>query len=75
MNRTPAVCAPRCEQKGGVGAFSETCVCARGNQHNAHVVWRAAWVRHAPSMTVRVQEHFYSDILNLHVTSQATEEL
>ena len=26
-------------------------------------------------MTVLVQDHFYSDILNLHVTSQATEKL
>ena len=59
----------------GEGARLAKHVCARGNQHNAQVVWRVAWVRHAPPMTVLVQDHFYSDILNLHVTSQATEKL
>ena len=28
-----------------------------------------------PRMTVLVQDHFYSDILNLHVTFQATKDL
>ena len=27
------------------------------------------------NMTVLVQDHFYSDILDLHVTSQATDKL
>ena len=30
---------------------------------------------HKTNMTVIVQDHFYSDILDLHVTSQATDKL
>ena len=30
---------------------------------------------HRTNMTVLVQDHFYSDILDLHVTSQATDKL
>ena len=41
--------------------------------HNMCTLYSEIWLR--PRMIVLVQDHFYSDILNLHVTSQATKDL
>ena len=45
------------------------------NQHIVKILVHSSGCCACMLMTVLVQDHFYSDSLNLHVTSQTTDEL